>query len=208
MSGRAKMNEKIILDIIELEWEMFSEVNNSGGRASCQEDYPTFKIMRASQAEVWTEELLQSYHYDLVQAKSLNRNLMTEKYARMMESTHPDEYKRIAGLLPVIDSNTLDLIEKIIVMNLKWKVETADKYPNLTQRGRVIYTKEDTCFLTSFETYLRGELRTYSLNTIQLYYDMTLEYWNRSENIEEIVLLNTVKKYGYDSLVQAEKLAN
>ena len=66
------------------------------------------------------------------------------------------------------------MIEKIIAINLKWKVEIADQYPNLTERGRVIYSKEDTCNFTSFETYLRGELRTYSPNTIQLYYAMTL----------------------------------
>jgi hypothetical protein len=201
------MKEKLILDIIELEWEMFSNVNNLGGRASCQEDYFTFKIMRSSQAEAWTEELLQSYYHDLVQAKSQDRNLMTEKYARMMESTFPEEYKRISGMLLVVDSRTLDLIEKIIDINLKWKVETADKYPNLSNKGRVIYTKEDSTIFTSFETYLRGELRTYSPDTIQLYYDMTLAYWNRGENIEDTYLLNTVKKYGYVSIDVAETFA-
>ena len=162
------MDEKIVLDIVELEWEMFSDVNNMGGKASCQEDFMTFKIMRASQAEAWSVELLRSYYDDLLQAKSQNRNLMTEKYARMMESTFPEEYKRFVNLLPVVDKKTLDQIERIIEINLKWKIETADKYPNLTNRGRVIYTKEDSMNSTSFETYLRGELRTYSSNTIQL----------------------------------------
>jgi hypothetical protein len=201
------MKEKLILDIVELEWEMFSGVNNFGGRASCQEDYLTFKIMRASQAEAWNDEVLQSYYDDLVLAKSQNRNLMTEKYARMMESTSPGEYQRISRLLPVVDGSSLDLIEKIIGINLTWKVETAAAYPNLTKRGRAIYTKEDTYSFTSFETYLRGELRTYSPKTIQCYYAMTLEYLNRGENIEEIYLLNTVKKYGYPSLAEAEKFA-
>ena len=41
------MDEKIVLDIVELEWEMFSDVNNMGGKASCQEDFMTFKIMIA-----------------------------------------------------------------------------------------------------------------------------------------------------------------
>ena len=50
--------------------------------------------MRTSQAEAWTEKLLKSYYDDLLQAKSHNRNLMTEKYARMMESTFPEEYKK------------------------------------------------------------------------------------------------------------------
>ena len=201
------MKEKIILEIIELEWDMFSKVNNIGGMAPCQEDYKTFKIMRAGQAEAWTELLLQSYYDDRVQAKVQSRNLMTEKYARMMESTFLEEYKKIAGMLPVVDNRTLDLIERILCINLNWKVKTAEKYPNLTKRGRVIYTKDDSCYVTSFETYLRGELRTYSPNTIELYYDMTLEYWNRGENIEEIYLLNTVKKYSYDSLEMAEKFA-
>ena len=45
------MNEKIILDILDFEWEMFAGVNNFGGCAPCQEDFMTFKIMRTSQAE-------------------------------------------------------------------------------------------------------------------------------------------------------------
>jgi hypothetical protein len=132
---------------------------------------------------------------------------MTEKYDRMMESTFPEEYQKIAGVLPGVDDQTLDLIEKIIEFNLKWKVETAGKYPNLANRGRAIYTKEDANNSTSFETYLRGELRTYSPATIRLYYDMTLAYWNRGENLEDVYLLNTVKKYGYSSLEQAERLS-
>ena len=188
------MKEKIIQDIIELEWEMFSSVKNFGGRAACQEDQKTFKMMRASQAEAWNAGLLQSYFNDLLQSKSRNRNLMTEKYARMMETTYPEEFKKAADFLPVIEQKTLDLIEKIIEINLKWKVETAEKYPNLNKRGRAVYTKDDSRVMTSFETYLRGELKTYSPDTIQLYYDMTLEHWNKGENLEEISLLNTVKK--------------
>lgn len=201
------MKAEIVAEIVELEWEMFSGVNNIGGKATCQQDYKTFSIMRASQAEAWTEEVLHSYHSDLVQAKSEARNLMTEKYARMMEFTHPVEFKKIADRLPVVDLATLDLIEKIIAINLKWKVETAEKYPKLTQRGRAIYTREDSYFFTSFETYLRGELRTYSPKTIQHYYDMTFEYLNRDENLEAVYMLNMVKYYGYPSLEQAEQYA-
>jgi hypothetical protein len=202
------MKEEIIHEIVDLEWEMFSGVNNYGGKATCQKDHKTFTIMRASQAEAWTENLLLSYLDDLVLAKGQGRNLMTEKYARMMESTHPEEYRKVAGKLPVVNSGTVVLIEKIIEINLKWKAETAENYPNLTKRGRAIYTQEDTYFFTSFETYLRGELRTFSPNTIHLYYDMTIEHLNRHENIEEIYLWNTVKHYGYDSLESAEKYAS
>lgn len=199
------MKEKIVHDIIELEWEMFSRVNSYGGRARCQEDRETFNIMRSSQASAWPEELLQSYYNDLVQAKKQNRNLMTEKYARMMEFTFPEEYKMFADSLPVIDSKILEQIERITTIHLQWKHELFIKYPKLSGRGRVLYTKEDSRMATSFETYLRGELRTYSPNTVRLYYNMSLGYKNKGENLEETYLLNVVKKYGYDSLDEAEK---
>ena len=198
------MKEELILEIIGLEWEMFTSVNNPGGKAPCQEDYATFEIMRGSQAETWNDELLQSYRRDLLQAKSERRNLMAEKYARMMETTDPSAYQKLADRLPEIDGQTQELIEKIIAINLEWKSATVAKYPNLAKRGRQIYTREDTRLSTSFETYLRGELRTYSPETVQRYYQMTLEHWNRRENLEELSLLNTVKKYGYPTLDEAE----
>lgn len=199
------MKETIAADIVELEWEMFSAVQNRGGKAPCQEDRHTFNITRASQAEVWSEELLKSYHNDLVQAKSRQLNLMTEKYARMMESTFPEEYQAFAATLPAIDSGTLDLIEKIVEIHLQWKYELAAKYPRLNKRGRVISSKEDSKSDTSFETYLRGELRTYSPETVEHYYNMSVKYREQGENLEEIYLGNVFKRYGFDSLDQAEK---
>jgi len=132
---------------------------------------------------------------------------MTEKYARMMETTFPEEYQRVKDFLPVLDNQTLGLIEKIIDIHLKWKIETSEKYPNLAKRGRTIFSKDDTRNSTSFETYLRGELSTNSPKTIQLYEKMTMDFLNRGENLEEIYLLNMVKKYGYDTLEKAEKFA-
>lgn len=184
---------------------MFSVVRNQGGKAPCQEDQKTFNLMRSSQAEVWSEKLLQSYHDHLVQARSQNRNLMTEKYARMMESTFPEEYNKFAGSLPKIDINTLELIEKIVKVHLQWKYDLAARYPRLNKRGRVISTKEDSPSATSFETYLRGELRTYSPEAVQHYYDMSMEYLDKGENLEETYLRNVIKKSGFESLDEAEK---
>lgn len=199
------MRKKIISDILAFEWEMFSAVRNKGGKAPCQEDQKTFNLMRSSQAEVWSEKLLQSYHDHLVQARSQNRNLMTEKYARMMESTFPEEYERFAGSLPKIDRNTLELIEQIVKVHLQWKYDLAARYPKLNRRGRVIPTKEDSPSATSFETYFRGELRTYSPETVRNYHDMSMGYLDRGENLEEIYLRNVIKKCGFESLEEAEK---
>ena len=93
------MRDELMSEIIKLEWEMFSHVSNVGGPASCQMRPDTFKIMRKSQAATWSDELLASYLEDLKAATRDGRNIMTEKYARMMESTFPEEYRKLAASL-------------------------------------------------------------------------------------------------------------
>lgn len=88
------MSSDLIDLVIDKEWKMFDRVQNEGGRASCQNDPATFRIMRASQFMTWPEDLLRSYLADLEHAERAGRNLLTEKYAFMMEYTLP------AGIQP------------------------------------------------------------------------------------------------------------
>ena len=53
-----KEKKDMIAEIMEIEWDMFQHVQNIGGRASCQDDWETFEIMRLSQYENWTDEML------------------------------------------------------------------------------------------------------------------------------------------------------
>jgi hypothetical protein len=191
------------INIIKLEWEMFSNVNNIGGRASCQESPETFRIMRESQAVTWSQELLESYLEDLKTANEEGRNLMTEKYARMMKYTHPDEYENIKNSLPPINENVSKIIEEIVKINLEWDEVLANKYPYLKARGRKTYSYEDTPYGTSIETYLRGELQTYSEKTIEIYYNYVIEQKSKNINLKELNLLNMIKYYGYESLESA-----
>ena len=95
------MNKDELIDaIVQIEWPMFAGVNNEGGKAACQMDLATFRIMRISQYSAWGEELLESCLADLRAAQNQGRNLMTEKYARMMKTTFPDEYPAIEKSLP------------------------------------------------------------------------------------------------------------
>ena len=94
------MKEQLIEKIVELEWQQFQKVQNEGGRASCQDNRPTFNIMRTSQFLVWKMEILESYYQDLQDAESKGWNLLTEKYARMMESTAPVQYEQLKERLP------------------------------------------------------------------------------------------------------------
>ena len=53
------MNKDELIDaIVQIEWPMFAGVNNEGGKAACQMDLATFRIMRISQYSAWGEDLL------------------------------------------------------------------------------------------------------------------------------------------------------
>lgn len=61
--------EDIIDKIIEIEWNYFTNLNNTGGRASCQDNYGEFVITRKSQWENLTLDILKSYYDDLMEYK-------------------------------------------------------------------------------------------------------------------------------------------
>jgi hypothetical protein len=199
--------EETIAKIITIEWKMFQDVPNIGGRAPCQEERQTFEIMRLSQAASWSEAALESYLDDLNEAQQQGRNLMTEKYARMMKSTSPAEYAHIEHLVPPVGPEVLLLIEKIATIVLDWEEELFRKYPLVLRKGRPIRSSSDTLFVTSLETYLKGELATYSPKTLGLYYEHLVKERSDGINGSEITLLQTIKEYGFSSLEEAnEKL--
>jgi len=198
------MTEDIITRIIELEWTMFQGVSNAGGRAACQDDRPTFEIMRRSQAAAWSEAVLASYLDDLLEAEEQGRNLMMEKYAHMMKSTAPLEYARVARLLPPVSPEALPLIDRIAAIVVDWEEELSRKYPHLVERGRPIRSSSDSPLATSLETYLKGELSTYSLQTLKLYHEHVLGQKSNHINGSEITLAQTIKHYGFNSLEEAD----
>ena len=105
--------------IIQNEWEMFQKVKGLEGRAPCQDQYRTFVIMRLSQFKSWPMEVVSSYLNDLETAKSAERNLIMEKYAHMMELTHPDYYASIQHLLPPVSEKAKELAEEITARYMK-----------------------------------------------------------------------------------------
>jgi hypothetical protein len=201
------INEDLINKIVEAEWKMFHEVPNIGGQATCQNDLRTFRINRLGQAASWSQATLESYLNDLTEAEKQQRNLLTEKYARMMASTSPAEYAAIQNQIPVLDSEVSSIIEEIIKLILIWEEELKAKYPDITRRGRPIYTSQDSLRVTSIETYLRGELSTYSLKTLKLYHENVLKQKSENINGSEITLGFMMRQYGFSTLQEAnEKL--
>lgn len=200
------MKEHVIKEILFKEWKMFINVQNKGGKALCQKDHKTFTIMRSSQFESLSINILESYFHDLAVAERQNRNLMTEKYARMMESTAPLEYEEIKNLLVDIDSFSQKYIEKIIPIFLKWEKEFRSEYPYLSSVSRPVLSSEDYLFSTSFETYLKAELSTYSSNTLLLYYNFIKKNAENNINLSRQIQSNIVAKYGFNSLQEANDL--
>lgn len=198
--------EQLTNDIIKEEWRQFDLVNNQGGRASCQDDWKTFEIMRKSQFSHWPEELLSSYFYDLAKASLSGRNLMTEKYGRMMESTAPAEYEKLKNYFPWRSEERIERQEKIIAIQVSWNEAVSAQYPNFRKQGRPIHTSEDTPWDTSFETYLRGEMSTWSDQTFALYEQWIQTLLEEGKNLEKITAEKMVQAYGYESLAHAEEM--
>ena len=198
-------NMYIVDKIVELEWKQFDKVKNEGGRASCQDNYQTFSIMRKSQYLTWPDELLESFYNDLLVAENKGWNLIMEKYARMMESTAPEKYEELKKDLPVLDGERIAIQEEIIKIQVSWMEEFAGKYPKMAGNARSIHTSEDTPFNTSYETYLRGELGTYSENTFILYGRFITGLLKENRNLAYEIMENTAKLYGYESVEEAEE---
>ena len=201
------MNSQLVDTIIEAEWAMFATVANVGGPATCQMNPRAFRAVRGGQLDTWTDAIGQSYLKDLAAAKTAGRNLMTEKYARMMEYTHPMEYTAIAHHLPPLPLSVKGLVDALVEINIVWKEAAAQHFPALAHKGRALRATEDTAVETSFETYLRGELLTYSTNTLQLLYAHMLQLRDQGKNGVEMALHGQAVRSGFANLQEAEAAA-
>lgn len=200
-----KYTEKLIDSIVAKEWAQFGNVQNEGGRAACQDDWETFSIMRKSQFLTWETDVLESYLDDLQQAEMEEKNLLEEKYARMLFNTDPKAYEKICDRLPPRSEERIRIQEEIIRQEVLWAKELEAEYPKLRAGGRKVSSSEDTTYETSVESYLRGELGTYSDETIQRYQAMIEKRKKEGRNPAKENLLHTVRAYGYFSLEEAEE---
>ena len=196
---------EIIEEIIQREWDFFQHVQHIDGRASCQDDFETFEKQRTAQFLVYTPELLQSYLNDLKTYLEIGRNPIMEKYAYMMQSSDPEYYKTIENDLPSIDEFQKQIIDTICNIQVSMRESFNQQYPVLASLSRVTHKEEDEKEDTSFETYLRGELMTYSPTSLYLSGQMIINMANHHENMTVEIMKNTVKAYGYKDLDDAEE---
>ena len=200
-----QISETVINRLIGLEWDFFQKTRNITGRASCQDNYDMFYAMRRSQwASLWPD-VVRSCLQDDLDAKNTGRNPVAEKYGYMMMTDAPAEYEKIRSLLPAVSQEKAVLVEKIVSVFLRWYEELIPVLPLFMKHGRNLHTSSDSIYGVSVETYLRGELKTYSEATLQL--------WLKLAEEEKTAGLNRVKKiydatagfYGYASAEELEQ---
>ncbi len=196
-------HDELVEDIARMEFAAFDLVKNEGGRAECQDDWYTFHIMRASQYTTWTDEMLVQYAVDFSLAMESGWNPIMEKYGRMEESTSPKEWDEIKDRFPVIPPEKKQIMEEIIKIQVGWMEQFAKEYPGLASHARRIHTSEDMPWDTSYETYLRGEMGTYSDKMLKLYGQFIVGIVKEGDNLAYRIMNETVHMYGYSSFEEA-----
>ena len=199
------MKNELISQIIADEWEMFQNTQNVGGRAWCQNDRVQFDANRRAQFENWDEKTLQLYFKDLQEAKTAGKNLVTLKYAYMMETTAPEEFQQLKDLLPEIDEEKRGLIERMAEMTASWCEQFAVQYPNLARRGRPARPIPEAPWITSAMTYCAGELSTYSLETLKSLSAVYEQYAAENKNLFEKSVENEMRFLLHKSLKEVEE---
>ena len=209
MSVRASYVEfkksDLVKEIVLAEWKAFDQVINEGGRAGCQDDWETFSIMRTSQYTTWNEVMLLQYLTDFKVAMRRGRNLIMEKYGRMEESTSPEKWAEIKDRFPKIPEDKKAIMEQVISIQVGWMEAFAEEYPHLAANARRIHTSEDAPWDTSYETYLRGEIATYSQRMLKLYAQFIVGLYSSGENLAYRIMTETVHLYGYATLDDAQR---
>jgi tetratricopeptide (TPR) repeat protein len=219
-----RMKPELVEAIIEAEWTMFTEVNSTGGRSSCQDDRGTFELMRKSQFLAWSATMLASYFDDLQTAANEGRNIVAEKYGHMMQFHAPEEYAAIAPLLKAVTPEQKRMAELITSRHLQWFSELSDRYPRIAKKSRPASVGSSTdggmdanpgsenggaasvmAQMVPMENYSTGELYTMSEETLTSYCSHIDTLSKLNCNMAEIILENTARLYGYESLADAEQ---
>lgn len=77
----------------------------------------------------------------------------------------PEEFEKVQHVLLVFTMDKIRRMEETIAIQVVWAEEFASSYSFIGRQGRPIYSSQDKPNDTSVETYMRGELATYSDRT-------------------------------------------
>lgn len=181
----SKKREDTLKKIVINEWNFFTTVNNIGKRACCQDNSFTFIYSRLCYWNIYNDIILTSYLNDLVNAKNENRNLVTEKYAYIMQYTDPEYFIKIKKYLPPISDYKKNTVNSIMLIYINWEEEIKKNNPELLDNNRDLYNPSQSTARTTIEYYFKGELSSYSESTLNLILKYYLSAFQKGINLVE-----------------------
>ncbi len=181
MSTRT-IREKNIQEIIERELTMFLEVKNEGGQASCQQDPDTFRHWRWMIFSVLSDNYVESYLQDLIEAEHEGRNLLIEKYARM------------GNLIPCVSPN-MEKVQAITAAERAWLTELSQEFP-------LQFSHQ----LQRFDFYFSPEIETLSERTLDCYLQCIAKAQAEQRSLAKERYTNMHTRMGLPSLAEKEAL--
>lgn len=181
----SKKREDTLKKIVINEWNFFTTVNNIGKRAYCQDNSFTFIYSRLCYWNIYNDIILTSYLNDLVNAKNENRNLVTEKYAYIMQYTDPEYFNKIKKYLPPISDYKKNTVNSIMLIYINWEEEVKKNNPELLDNNRDLYNPSQSTARTTIEYYFKGELSSYSESTLNLILKYYLSAFQKGINLVE-----------------------
>ena len=145
-------------------------------------------MMRQSQFDAWSEELIDSYLSDLLVADAKGINLIELKYIYMMCGIRLEEFMEHANY-PGKENRVIT--KKIMKIMNAWSEQVMREFPTLQLYSRPLSSMADYKGTVSIETYQKCELLTYSLDTLRLFYDYILQLQKEKKNLPFLILRNT-----------------
>ncbi len=198
------MSKSELVDtVVRYEWEDFSQVRDAESVSNHLRQPETFAIARRALFSTWSDELLESYLEDMLNAKGCGRSLMAERFEWTMETVDPKRFAKV-GMLPMLPYEMCERIEHIVKFFLLWRAQAMTLYPRVSNDGRPLISEEDCSGIASYETYLRAALKTCSPRTVKLYDRHVMKSWVDGRNLSIEALDNLAAAYGYRDAADAE----
>ncbi len=174
--------EKILNEILAVEWEMFHAVPNEGGTADCQQQPNAFRLMRKVAYKPLSAAFLTAWYAALCSAQADGRNLMTEKYAFMDSRAVPAADGADPHIAAILDAEC------------RWRAAVHDEFPHMVQK--------DDGF---FRRYLAGEMHTYTPAALAAYADCVHTALAEGRNMVRERYEFLAEQLGYASLAACEQ---
>lgn len=163
--GLAHAEISALRELVQLEWVHFDTVQGMSGRAACQDDAVGFFVHHVAQYLSFPRESIMGVRDDVVAADAAGRNVIREKYARMMEMTDPVAFARDWSGRLEAPSPVKRCVLNEIESALRSMLDTAQgELPATAQHVRGSITQPK---LISSIGYYVCEIQSYSLSTLK-----------------------------------------